>query len=514
MRRAPGLPELVFGVVLVLGLVGGHRAFLNDPGTFWHVELGRRTLAEGHVPRADMLTYTRPGVPWVDAAFGAEVLMAVVVDHLGWSGLVALSALIIAWTYRAVAQWLLEEGRSPWAAGLTAIVAAGVGACHFLARPHLATIAGTAYTLNVCRRAHRGEKVGALAFLPLVIGVWSTLHGGFIAGPLIIFTSAFGEAIAGPWDRARARGVGRFAAVGVMGLIAPMFGPYGTDIYGHITNLMATSGVTPLILEHQPTRLGDPDTRVLELVVMAFIALPAFTGVKISRFDLVHVLVWFHMGMSSVRHTPLFALAAAPPLAALIDAATSPSAVPAWLISRRAWWSACASALVVAAAWAGAPLGEFDEGRWPLATVAELDRQPVSARLFHDMDWGGLIAEQCDPRRPTFIDDRFELFGKEAVLAYMAALEGGPGWDDLDGREGFGLVWVRGDGPLARRLGGDRQWVEVARDRVSVLYRRVRDDRSTASLKDGDGLSDVAVEGLELEGPSERFQGVLSLPHP
>lgn len=472
MPRRPNLPDLVFGVVLALALVGGRHAFLNDPGTFWHVALGQQVFASGQVPRADALTYTRPEVPWVDAAWGAEVLMALIVDHLGWGGLVAVSALVLAWVYRAVAAWLIDEGRSPWAAGLAALAAAGVGSCHFLARPHLATIAGVAYTLQVCRRSHRGEGRTALATLPLVIGVWSTLHGGFLAGPFIVACATVGEAVSGPWDRDRARRVGRFATVAVLGLVAPLFGPYGFDLYHHVARLMVTSGVTALIVEHQPTRLADPDAIVLFGVVAALIALPGLTGTRLSRFEMVHVLAWFVLAMKSVRHAPLFGLAVAPTLALLIDAATTTSEVPAWLTRGGKLWSGLLSGLLLIAAALGVPLGGHDRARWPLECVAALDRQPESARLFHDMDWGGLIALECRPARRTFIDDRFELFGKRGIAEYIAALEGGPGWDRLDARERFDLAWVRKDGPLAQRLGRGTDWTEVARDPVSVLFQR------------------------------------------
>ena len=85
--------------------------------------------------------------------------------------------------------------------------------------------------------------------------------------------------------------------------------------------------------------------------------------------------------------------------------------------------------------------------------------EPVSARLFHEQDWGGMIEASCVPKRRTYLDDRFELFGKQEILDYLRALEGGPGWDELEKRyQGFDLVWVRTDCGLAKRLTTDPQW--------------------------------------------------------
>ncbi len=46
-RLTPGVPDLVFGLVLVLVLIGGRTGLLNDPGTFWHVRLGREIAPRG-----------------------------------------------------------------------------------------------------------------------------------------------------------------------------------------------------------------------------------------------------------------------------------------------------------------------------------------------------------------------------------------------------------------------------------------------------------------------------------
>ena len=80
------------------------------------------------------------------------------------------------------------------------------------------------------------------------------------------------------------------------------------------------------------------------------------------------------------------------------------------------------------------------------------NRQPIAARLFHEQDWGGLIEAECRPTRRAYLDDRFELFGKEAILEYIDALTGGPAWDTVRDRERIDLVWVKPDRGLAKRL--------------------------------------------------------------
>jgi hypothetical protein len=122
----------------------------------------------------------------------------------------------------------------------------------------------------------------------------------------------------------------------------------------------------------------------------------------------------------------------------------------------------------------GVRLGGFDPKTWPLSAMATLDRQPASARLFHEQDWGGLIEAEMHPVRRTYLDDRFELFGKDTIIEYVDALTGGPVWDTVRDRDRIDLVWLRPDRRLAKRLLKEPGWSVLHRDEVSILFRRER----------------------------------------
>lgn len=468
---AAGAIPLVFAIVLGIGLIRGRTSFLNDPGTFWHLRLGRTILATHDVPRADALTFTRAGRPWVDQSWAFDAILALVVDRRGWAGVIALTAIVLAWLYATLARGLVRDGATPLAAGVVAVVAAGIGSIHFLIRPHLFTFAFVLWTLHACRSLHRGDA-GPIRWLPLVMIAWANVHGGFLAGPFIVATAALGEAVSGRWDAERRRKLGLFAASLAAACVAPLANPYGIGLYRHVAGLLVTTGVTDLIMEYQAAPFGKPEARILEGVVLGLIALPILGRGRPSRYELLHTLVWLHLALNSIRHAPLFAFAAAPTMATLIDGVLSPEPPES---SRSRWWAfpALVTAAIAVAVALRVPFGGPDPVKWPLAALKVLDRQPVEERLFHEQDWGGLIAVSCAPTRPTFIDDRFELYGREAILEYLAALEAGPAWDDLDKRHHFGLVFVRPWRPLASRLQRDaRHWAVVHQDDTAILLRR------------------------------------------
>ena len=468
-RLIPGPGEVVFAVVLTLVLAGGRHALFSDPGTLWHLRLGRDIVATGTLPHCDTLTFSRAGTPWVDQSWGFDVLLALAVDHLGWSAVVAITAIILGAVYAALASGLVQDGISPVVAVVVALLMGSIGSIHFLIRPHIITFVFVYLALRACQKQH--ENGGwVVAWVPVFTAILANLHGGFVALPVIVATAGLGEALSGPWDDARRRNTSRFLVALAASVLAGLLNPYGWDLYRNIGKLLVSSGVTNLISEFQPAQFGKPEARVLELVVLALLGLSSVSSRRVERYHMVMLLVWLHLALTSIRFAPLFALAAAGPLASLV-AGLSFTIWPGWKgHGRRSLWIPILVTGIVILVALGVPLGGFDQSRWPFAALPTVNRQPVSARLFHEQDWGGLIAAECRPIRATYVDDRFELYGQEMILEYADALTGGPAWDTLRDREGISLVWLRPDRGLAKRLLKERGWEVLYQDPVSVVF--------------------------------------------
>lgn len=475
-RWRPGAPEAVFGMVLLLCLVGGRSRLLNDPGTFWHLRLGRDILRDGDVPRVDTLTASRQGTPWVDQSWAFDASLALLVDHGGWPLAIAASALLLAWTYGELVRRLLRDGASPPVATLVGMLAAGMGATHFLVRPHLITLLLAVVTLDLCRSYHHhgGRSIWAV---PPLIALWANLHGGFLAGPFIVASAGLAHLLSVPRDGPWRRRVGGFALILILGLAAPCLNPYDMGLYRHVFHLLYSAQVTDLIDEYQPPPFGQSKALVFELVLLGLVAAPAFARHRPSRYDLTILMAWVHPALTSIRNVPLFALAAAPALASWLDG-DSATTLTVRRDGRPSPWPLLASLATMAAATGGLLPGGPDPTRWPLKALPVLARQPSEDRLFHELNWGGLIEWYSPSIHQSYLDDRFELWGRRPILAYLEALEGGAGWDVLRDREGFAMVWVRPGRGLARRLAADPGWTIVHRDPVSVLFRRRPTERT------------------------------------
>jgi len=471
-RWIPGPVDLVFVLVLGMLLIGGRQALLNDPGTPWHLRLGREILATGSVPHYDTLTFTHDHASWVDQSWAFDVLLALLVDSWGWSAAIGLASLGLATLYAAMARGLIRDGNSPVVAMVVSLFATAIGAIHFLIRPHLFTFAFVYLTLRACQRQHQrgGWSVTAVPFYTAIL---ANLHGGFVALPVIVATAALGHVISGPWDHARRRNVAKFGLTVLACGFAGLANPYGFGLYRHVIHLLVSSGVTSLIIEYQPAPFGKPDAEVLEWVLLALVGLPVVSARRIDRYHMTHLLVWLHLALTSIRNAPLFALAAAPALATLLDG------LP--LAMRKSWkrddrsliWPLTAALTVLSLLVSGVSLGGFNLKKWPFVALETLNHQSTAARLFHEQDWGGLIAAECRPARRTYLDDRFEIYGKEGILEYCDVLSGGPVWDTVHDRDKIEMVWVRPDRGLAKRLLKEPGWEVLYRDKISILFRQM-----------------------------------------
>ncbi|MGA2700443.1 MAG: hypothetical protein ABSH35_05035 [Isosphaeraceae bacterium] len=470
-RLIPQPSDLVFALLLLFVLIGRRYALFDDPGTPWHLRLGHDIIATGAVPRCDTLTYTRSRVPWVDQSWGYDLLLALVVDHAGWTAAAVLTALLLATVYAALARGLITDGISPLVAVFVTLLTVSIGQIHFLIRPHILTLALVYATLRLCQKQH--ERGGWLiAWVPALTAILANVHGGFLTLPAIVATAAAGHAISGPLDQNRRIDVAKFGLVFVASCLAALINPYGWDLYRHVGKLLVSSGVTSLIQEYQPAPFGTPQACALEMVLLGLVGLPAIVSRRTDRYQLMHVLVWLHLSLTSIRNAPLFALAAAPALASLLDGLPLPFR-NAWpRQAGRSIWAPALAVGLLALTSTGVTIGGFGETRWPLSALACLNQQPPAARLYHEQDWGGLIEAECQPARLSYLDDRFELFGKDAILEYVQTLSGGPAWDIVRDRDRIDMVWVRPDRGLAKRMSEEPGWTELYRDSVSVLFGR------------------------------------------
>ncbi|MGP0064565.1 MAG: tetratricopeptide repeat protein [Isosphaeraceae bacterium] len=178
-----GLVALFLALTFLLGVFP-----LKDADIYWHLRTGDWIRQMGQVPRTDLFTYTREGVPWIDLHWIFQVAVSWLYEQ---GGVVALNLAKCAVTCVAVLL-LVTSRRREWpvwvmlVAWLPALLVLGG---RMYVRPETLTLLYLSIFLAVVSRWDRYPYL-TLA-LPIVQVAWVNSQGLFVLGPIILVFALF-----------------------------------------------------------------------------------------------------------------------------------------------------------------------------------------------------------------------------------------------------------------------------------------------------------------------------------
>jgi hypothetical protein len=490
---------LFLGVWLVL-LVTGRVRFFRDPGSLWHIVVGRQILSTGRLPRADCFSFTCPGQPWIANFWLTECGLARL-DRLGGLDSVLLAtATVLACLYTWVFGRLTRAGMHPLLAVLVTVLALAASSYHFHPRPHLLSILFLALVFaRLCDfEAGRTSLQSLLWLLPL-FAVWTNVHGGVLGGLGTLGLTVCGWVVLAPAGRQspvpRPRRVVTLAALVVACALTVLLNPYGLDLPRSWFTVLGSPVVTRYIDEHAPLlRSGSSGVMV---GVFGLVYGAALVGVYPGRPRVTWLvpLVWFALAWTRIRHGPLFATTAVITLADMLPeirwvrwlgrrglktfrlrpaAALTGKAMllPVLLVFTALVLQGTGCAVpVLGQGWARVKAEES-----PLELLADLRQhqgeRPGGTPIFNDMQFAGFLIYYT-PGYRVFIDDRCELYGDRRLLDYAAAMLTTPALVERWAEEyGFELAIVRPGTALGRYLQESPRWAPVRVSAGAGLYRR------------------------------------------
>ena len=489
------------------------RAFL-DPGCLWHTVVGGQIL-DGGLMTTDPFSYTHAGRTWIPQQWGAEVGMAL----LHRAGGIDLQLLAFAAFVAGLTAWLTlrlrQSGMHALLAASFAAAAVVAAAFHFYVRPHMVTVALTAWVAACVVDFDRNRVgIGRLAALCPLCVVWTNLHGGVLGGILTLGLAVLGWGIHLALDRFTRSESGPLKSwrqwlllcgVVLACLLTPFDSPFGMEMVNTWARIVGSPVLKEVVSEHQPLTMARGPDQVLAGLGLAYLALlaGALPNWRASfRVTWLLPVVWLILTVKGVRQGPLFAVVAAVVAAdiwphtiwnALLKkygdslAYGDPGArltakgviIPALAVGLvLVLQQSGARVPVVGAGWAG-----FDERCVPVdlteSIAAELAATP-GARLFNDCNLGGYVIA-FHPGYPVYMDDRFELYGDDWTHEYVTLLSKEPSRVEAEAdRYGCTHALVE-TGPeptaLAKYLAASPRWKLVAVGRGAAFYRRDTESR-------------------------------------
>jgi hypothetical protein len=498
----PAQTRLVFFLSWIALLLGGRTGLFRDPGTYWHILTGARIFHAGF-PHTDWLTFTFVGRPWIAHQWLGECLMALLNRAGGFDALLVATsgalALLCGWLFHR----LITGGMTAAAAGFAIAIFLLSSAHHFHVRPHILSLLAFAwmYARLVDFEAGRIDVAKLWPFIPL-FWLWANSHGAVVGG-LGTFALAVTGWIAAFLARRESpvaswRQIGQLAALLVVCAGVGLINPYGADLPRTWTSILGSPLLPRMIVEHA-SLVRTQSWQVLAMMALyaaAFIATLVGSWPSWPRITWLLPAIWAALTFARIRQAPFFAIAAILVLADLLrqagwvarlrrrglrlheDSADGPGRCEPF--PRGPALALLAALLATFAVHTASPrdwLVKLDREQWPIDLLPSLhalaDRLPPGAALLNDMPFGGFVAFH-EPRLRPMVDDRWELFGDDFM---MASFRAEPGWlEDLTDRHDVRIALAEPGTPLAAYLDSARArargWTEVAASPAAVLFRR------------------------------------------
>jgi hypothetical protein len=483
----PSLPALVFMLWSILvTLVTGSRLLNADGDTARHLRHGETILATGALIREDPFSFTRPGAPFVGFEYGSQVLMAEAHRVGGLSGVVVLSALLIALTYALLARYLLRRGVEAGFAYLIVTLSAVLGSMHWAARPHLVTQLFVVVLLDLL---DRDEGVSAWWYGPLFV-VWANLHGGFLFGLILVAIFAGGHLAAGLLGAGdRGRSLNRARTLGfalLLGVGASFLTPYGAALPRHVLGFFGQALIQRVTNEFQPPGFRDLGTRLFLVTLLAGIAGLAWTRERISPPRLAVILAVTAFALMARRNIALWSLTALPLLGIHFDPAVRQMPEPpnfrksfAGAAGGRTWpWVLPVVTLLLLLALAHGRLrtiqlvpNAFSPGMFPREAMALAREARLEGRVYTQFMWGGYQLYAW-PEQKVFIDGGTDFYGEEVLTDYLDIWSLQPGWREKLAGWDISVAILPARSPLAAELAREPGWREWHQDSTATVLVR------------------------------------------
>jgi hypothetical protein len=503
----PGLGDILWIAVFTAVIGLGPRLLNMDGDIGRHLTIGGYILDNGRVPTSDLFSNTMPGQPLTPHEWLAQVLFALAYRAMGLNGVVLLCGLVIATSFWLVFRRARKESQALLAAVFATVLAMAAASLHWLARPHIFTFLLLALWVGVLDDLRCG-RLNRWWLLPVLMLAWANLHGAFIAGLVTWGIYGLGLAWDAFWHRfPKGEGLhGHFWRAYLLGgataFVVTLANPAGIGLWGTSTGFIGNRYLVGHTAEYLPPNFHDASTWPFLVMIGLLVVFFGLHGRRSEpavqpAWSVLPAAAWLVMGLYSTRNAPLFAIVAAPILAAsfgdwlaanhhrlkLLERfnALDHRLLHTDLSLRGMLWPLVVVVLFAVGLQAGTKLdfqqrgNQFDPKVFPVQAVDWLAAKPQPGAMFNEFPWGGYLLYRLWPSERVFIDGQTDFYGEHLTRQYEQVLTLSPGWEDVLKQYQVQWVLVKPGGALAGELRARPDWRVVYEDDTAIILAR-KDD--------------------------------------
>jgi hypothetical protein len=483
----PSISDVIFILILAIILsVKGN--LLGDADTGYHIRAGEYILDNLKVPHYDIFSFTTPPIPWTAHEWLSEVIFALIHKVSGLSGLVVGMTIVIASTYTVLLKFLRSSGVNIIVAACIVALAAGASTIHWLARPHIFSLLLT-LIWYIILDSYQYKKKDYLYLLPLLMLLWVNLHGGFLAGFMLLMIYIAGNLLKAIFVKEdRHEGVARIKIlllIFFLCLLASLLNPQGYKILLFPFKLTANKFIMDNVSEWLSPNFHT-DLRY-EYMLLLMILVFGVSILKLNAIEAMLVILFTHMSLFSARYIPLYAIILSPIIARRIDhlikdlsdrklvkrflsiadrATVTDSQTKGYL------WSLFAVAALLITLLMGKIEYTFDAKKLPVDAVQFMKKEKITGNMFNNDEFGDYIIYAAWPEYKVFFDGRSDMYGVARMKEYIKVVRIEQGWDEVLKKYNINWIIYGANSALSQFLLARDDWKLVYADKVANIFVR------------------------------------------
>jgi hypothetical protein len=483
-NRFPSAPDLIFAVVAPLTAIRGAVKLTQADGDLAaHIRMGGRILATGHIPAHSLASYTAATEPMIAHAWLSEIFFVTLYRTGGLPLICVIAGIVVGLTHGAIALFLRRHGADPRWAFVAALLSLALASTHWLARPHLFSIVGSALTLFLLESERPRRQ---FYFIPL-FALWANLHGGWLYGLAMIGMYVVGElgeawlaTDRGVWlARAKHDTIALFLAAS-----ATLINPFGLGLHREVISAVTNSSLARNMAEFLAPNFQDAAQWPFLVALLLTIALLSLSVRRMPLPWLLVVVMSLFFALRSFRNIALFGVTAWPLIALHVARAFPSGRRPFPLFTefarldprtRVGWLGTPVAVLLLLLGLNRGAVGgvhliadHFDAKAFPTVAVERARNARLQGRVFDAWGWGGYIMYAW-PEASLHVDPL--KFSETTIDSYTVIEELHPQWlAELD-RWKVQTIIFNAKSPMARALRTAPGWHLWYGDSTAVVYR-------------------------------------------
>jgi hypothetical protein len=309
---------------------------IADPDLWGHVQYGFDVLDTGAIAETTTYSYTAEGFRWINHENLSEIVMALLVNGFGPSGLLLGKFLLSLAVILAIFWFNLKQGTSLLATSMVTLLVAWNLGYHWSFRPQLASFVFFACLVLLLQHSFagwrdrwhitwltpltfsRGEKPKvsvsdriyrrSLWLAPLIMVAWTNSHGGFVAGLCIMLVYLACRAVEAScaWGNCGMARVRSLAVMATAVVLATLINPYSYRLPMWLIESLGSP--RPEIADWSSEQLyGLIGLKFWALVIIAVGALGGSRR-SLDFTQTVVLLLTLWQALAHFRHVPFFAI--------------------------------------------------------------------------------------------------------------------------------------------------------------------------------------------------------------